>query len=187
MDEKTAEMLTVQEVANMLHVHPNTIRHWSEQGLMKTYRIGPRGDRRFRREDIEDFVDQWMKQRKQEKAVLVVDDDDEIRNLLYEIVTNKGYTVIAVESAEQALKELKKREFDLIFLDLVLPESSGVEVLRHVKASERETVVTVITGYGDTPIAFEAMSLGPMFFVSKPFEVSEILEILDLAMKIRRE
>ena len=45
-------MLTVREVSQLLHVHSNTLRRWSDQGIIKAYRIGPRGDRRFRAEDI---------------------------------------------------------------------------------------------------------------------------------------
>jgi excisionase family DNA binding protein len=47
-----ASMLTVREVSQLLHVHSNTLRRWSDQGIIKAYRIGPRGDRRFRAEDI---------------------------------------------------------------------------------------------------------------------------------------
>ena len=61
-------MLTVTEVARMLHVHPNTLRRWSNNGRIKTYRITPRGDRRFRREEIAHFLaelnaqaDDWQK------------------------------------------------------------------------------------------------------------------------------
>ncbi len=49
-------LLTVKEVARMLHVHDNTVRRWSNEGAIKVYRISSRGDRRFKREDIEDFL-----------------------------------------------------------------------------------------------------------------------------------
>ncbi|GAI49546.1 unnamed protein product [marine sediment metagenome] len=49
-------MLTTSGVAQLLGVHPNTVRHWSEKGILKTYRIGPRSDRRFRKEDMDDFL-----------------------------------------------------------------------------------------------------------------------------------
>jgi len=49
-------MLTVREVARLFHIHSNTVRRWSDQGIIRAYRIGPRGDRRFRREDIAGFL-----------------------------------------------------------------------------------------------------------------------------------
>ena len=53
---KTMTMLTVRDVANLFGVHTNTVRHWSDTGVLKAYRLGPRGDRRFRREDIDSFL-----------------------------------------------------------------------------------------------------------------------------------
>jgi excisionase family DNA binding protein len=55
-EEQMGNMLTVQEVARLLHIHPNTLRRWSNRGLIKAYRITPRGDRRYRREEILDFL-----------------------------------------------------------------------------------------------------------------------------------
>jgi len=55
-EEQMGNMLTVQEVARLLHIHPNTLRRWSNRGLIKAYRITPRGDRRFRREEILEFL-----------------------------------------------------------------------------------------------------------------------------------
>jgi excisionase family DNA binding protein len=53
------DMLTVREVARLLHVHPNTLRRWSNTGRIKAYRITPRGDRRFRREEIAKFLEEF--------------------------------------------------------------------------------------------------------------------------------
>jgi excisionase family DNA binding protein len=55
-DNQMSNMLTVREVARLLHIHPNTLRRWSNRGRIRTYRITPRGDRRFRREDIARFL-----------------------------------------------------------------------------------------------------------------------------------
>ena len=57
-------MLTISEVANLLSVHINTVRRWSNQGILKSYRIGSRGDRRFRQEDVENFLLQGSKDTK---------------------------------------------------------------------------------------------------------------------------
>ncbi len=54
-------LLTVREVAELLHLHSNTVRRWSDQGIIKTYRINRRGDRRFRREDVSSFLANSMK------------------------------------------------------------------------------------------------------------------------------
>jgi len=57
-DEHMDDMLTVGEVARLLHVHPNTLRRWSNKGRIRSYRINPRGDRRYRLRDIEGFLAQ---------------------------------------------------------------------------------------------------------------------------------
>jgi excisionase family DNA binding protein len=55
---KNSGMLTTTEVADALHVHPNTVRQWANKRLIRAYRLGPRGDRRFKREDLEGFLRQ---------------------------------------------------------------------------------------------------------------------------------
>jgi len=55
-DLQSRVMLTVTDVAQLLGLHPNTVRRWNQKGILKSYRIGPRGDRRFRREDVDDFL-----------------------------------------------------------------------------------------------------------------------------------
>jgi excisionase family DNA binding protein len=55
-DERMSDMLTVREVAQLFHIHPNTLRRWSNKGTIRAYRITPRGDRRFKREDIVCFL-----------------------------------------------------------------------------------------------------------------------------------
>jgi len=53
---KNSRMLTTTEVANLLHIHPNTVRHWANKGLLPAYRLGTRGDRRFKRKEVEAFI-----------------------------------------------------------------------------------------------------------------------------------
>jgi len=174
-------LLTVREVADLLHVHTNTARRWSDLGLLKSYRVGPRGDRRFRAKDLNNFITTIKPNLG--GAALIVDDDPGIRQLMTDAVLDHGYKVVAVDSGEKAMEELDRQRFDLIFLDLVLPRLSGVEVLRAIKERNQKTMVAVITGYGDDPVALEAMSLGPLFFIRKPFEMSEITEVLDAVMR----
>lgn len=175
--------LTVREVADMLHVHTNTVRAWSDLGLIKSYRVGPRGDRRFRAKDINTFITTVGPSLG--GAVLIVDDDLGIRQLMEDAVVEQGHKVVAVDTGERALEELERQHFDVIFLDLVLPGLSGVDVLRSIKERNKSTLVAVITGYGDDPIALKAMSLGPLFFIRKPFKMSDITEVLDTVIRPR--
>ena len=62
-EEQMDDMLTVREVAQLLHVHPNTLRRWSNKGRIRAYRISPRGDRRFKREEIARFLAELNTQR----------------------------------------------------------------------------------------------------------------------------
>jgi excisionase family DNA binding protein len=183
MEELSVKLLTVQQVAELLNVHPNTVRQWSDQGMLKSYRIGTRGDRRFTQDDVTGFLN--LKSRDIENAVLIVDDDVSICSLLQRVVEGQGYSVVIANSGEKAVEVLDRQKFSLIFLDLVLPGLSGVDVLRHMKAIKSDAIVTIVSGYGESPIATEAMTLNPTFFIHKPFEVSAIRDILDLAGKLK--
>ena len=177
-DLMTERFLTVREVADLLHVHSNTARRWSDLGLIKSYRVGPRGDRRFKAQDLNDFV--TTVKSNMGGATLVVDDDPDIQELLKDIVLKHGHKVTVVDNGEDALEALDQQRFDLVFLDLVLPHLSGVEVLRAIKERNKKTIVAVITGFGDDPQALEAMAMGPMFFIRKPFDISEVTAVIDL-------
>ena len=177
-------LLTVREVAELLHVHPNTVRQWSDEGLIKVYRVGPRGDRRFSPTDLAGVIATSPLNRK--CSVLIVDDDPAIRQLLEDAVVKQGCEATVAENGKQALEELEQQRFDLVFLDLMLPELNGLAVLRSIRASGNKMGVALITGYGDDPIALEAMSLGPMFFIRKPFNMVDIIEVLDAMVGVKR-
>ena len=184
-------MLTVQEVAAVLNVHPDTIRHWSDCRLLRSYRIGHRGDRRFWWEDVYSFLKDKGRSpsvgEPRKGKVLIVDDDYRVRDLLKDAVQEQGCEAISVDSGERALEELEKQDFDLIFLDLVLPGLSGVDVLRAIKVRDVGAVVALVTGHSDSPIALEAIPLGPFVFIRKPFDMTHIIEVLHVAMGAKGE
>ena len=178
----------VSEAAELLGVHTNTVRRWSSRGLLKAYRIGPRGDRRFRQEDLDAFVaslDGSGSNGEDELRVLIVDDDIEIQQVLRDIVEGCGCEAVAVGSVERALEEIRRGTFDIIFLDPILRNSNGLDVLRAIEDDGERTVVAIIVGYDDTPTALEAMSLGPMFFVHKPLKTKHIAKIIDTVERVQ--
>jgi DNA-binding NtrC family response regulator len=113
------------------------------------------------------------------RNVLVVDDDPAIQEMLCEIIQQEGCNAVSVGSGEEALKKVESQHFDLIFLDLVLPGMSGVDTLSVIKEKDDKVVVITITAYGYTIWAKQAMALGSMFLIHKPFQAHDIVEILD--------
>ncbi|MEE8619431.1 MAG: response regulator [Dehalococcoidales bacterium] len=173
--------MTTKEAAEYLKLNYMTVYKLSQRGRIPASKIG--GNWRFRK----DLLDDWLAKQATviEGMVLVVDDDPEIREILREVITRKGFKVITAESGELALEEMGKQHFDLIFLDLVLPGMSGVDALAAIKEKDKKAVVVIVTGYGDDPIALDAMSLGPLFLIRKPFRTSDIVEVLNAMVRVR--
>lgn len=176
-----SDLMTTKEAAEYLKLNYMTVYKLSQRGRIPASKIG--GNWRFRK----DLLDDWLAKQATviEGMVLVVDDDPEIREILREVITRKGFKVITAESGELALEEMGKQHFDLIFLDLVLQGMSGVDALAAIKEKDKKAVVVIVTGYGDDPIALDAMSLGPLFLIRKPFRTSDIVEVLNAMVRVR--
>ena len=175
------ELMPVKDAAQYLKLNYMTVYKLAQKRKVPASKVG--GTWRFRK----DILDRWLEEQAMiyRRPVLVVDDDVRIRDIIQEVVSDKGYEVVAVGTGEEAVNEIDKRDFSLIFLDLRLPGLSGVDVFRRAKEKDEEAVVVVITGYGDEPIAEEALSMGPVFLIRKPFIPSDIGHIVDIVMKAR--
>jgi excisionase family DNA binding protein len=185
-------MLTVDEVAVAIHVHPNTVRQWSDRGLLKAYRLGPRRDRRFSLEDIHNFLNRWddsldlyRSSHSDNGEVLIVSDDPSITGLLVGVARQQGCEPVAVQTGEIAVMKMQKHRFDLIFVDLVSPEFSGERVLEAIRAGDGESIVAVLIANGDEHIALKAMSQGFLFLIRKPFELTDIMHVIEVVMRAR--
>lgn len=117
------------------------------------------------------------------KRILVVDDEDFLREQLQRILNEEGYTVSSVESGAQALEAAQGESVDLVLLDLNLPDLHGIEVLRELKKRDPELLVIVVTGYGSVESAVEAIKLGAYDFIKKPFKADAIKLIVKLALE----
>jgi CheY-like chemotaxis protein len=108
------------------------------------------------------------------KPILIVDDEKHIRLTLARSLETMGVETDSAEDGNEALAKLKLREFGLILLDLHLPGVDGMEVLRQLRESNRDIRIIIITAYGTIDLAVEAMKLGAVDFISKPFLPEEI-------------
>jgi len=102
-------------------------------------------------------------------TVLVADDEQSMRDAIFQVLGPEGYQVTDVESGDAALAAIKSRPFDLVILDLRMPRVDGLEVLRRIQQDSPGTAAVVITGYATVESAVEAMKLGAADFLPKPF------------------
>lgn len=110
-------------------------------------------------------------------AILVVDDEKNIRLTMSQTLESLGVPVQMAVNGEEALRKLREEPFGLVFLDLKMPGIDGMEVLRQVKNNWPKTRVIIITAHGTIEAAVEAMKLGAADFIQKPFSPSEIREL----------
>jgi len=115
--------------------------------------------------------------------VLVVDDERSITDLLYEDMVTEGYGCLTAAAGEEALMRISTEHFDVMLLDLKLPEISGMDVLREAKLSWPEIAVIVITAADDIQTAIEAMKLGAVDYITKPFELEQVNSSVLTALK----
>ncbi len=115
--------------------------------------------------------------------ILVVDDDLSVRQFLTIMLERAGYTVKAAASARDALRFVERHEFDLVITDLKMPDIDGMELLKRVKQESPTTEVIMITAYGTTDTAVEAMKKGAYDYVIKPFKIDELQLIVEKAIK----
>jgi DNA-binding NtrC family response regulator len=118
--------------------------------------------------------------------VLVVDDERPTRLLMEKELPRAGCAVTSAESGEKALDELQAQDFDVVLLDLKMPGMGGMEALRRIRDSGASAEVVVLTGHPDVNTAIEAMKLGAYDYLTKPFKLAEVEEVLRRAAERRR-
>jgi DNA-binding NtrC family response regulator len=121
-----------------------------------------------------------------QKHLLIVEDEAPLREAIAEQLTDRGYRVEQAESGEAALLKLADFAFDIIITDLRLPGVDGSAVVEAAVARYPHIIAIVVTGYGTVKDAVEAIKRGAWDFVNKPFQIDELLHVLDSALEQRR-
>ncbi|TDT52047.1 response regulator [Fonticella tunisiensis] len=112
------------------------------------------------------------------KKALVVDDTKNIRMLLTTCLEVNDFTVITASNGREALELLEKEKFDIAFLDIKLPEVSGTEILRRIRAEGVNVPVVIMTAFGTIKNAVECTKLGAVAYLQKPFTADKIKNLL---------
>jgi DNA-binding NtrC family response regulator len=122
--------------------------------------------------------------------ILIVEDDQALSEILCDALREAGYETVAARTLAQAREELSRRDHDAILLDLMLPDGSGIEVLRQVREEGLPAETIVLTGYAAVETAIEAMKLGAYDYLTKPPRTDEIEILVQRATeksRLRRE
>ncbi len=120
------------------------------------------------------------------EKILVVDDEQSLRDVLSIMLKRAGYAVTCASDGEEAIEHVAKEIFDLVITDLRMPKADGMDVLKAVKSASPETVVLVITAFATADSAVEAMKQGAYDYLTKPFQVDEVQLIVRNALEKRR-
>jgi DNA-binding NtrC family response regulator len=121
-----------------------------------------------------------------QKHLLIVEDEGPLRQAVAEQLTDRGYRVEQADSGEAALARLADFAFDIIITDLRLPGIDGSAVIEAAVERYPHIIAIVVTGFGTVKDAVEAIKRGAWDFVSKPFQIDELLHVLDSALEQRR-
>jgi len=115
-------------------------------------------------------------------VILVVDDEETIRYCLKEALEEEGYKVYSEESAGKSLKIVKEVLPDLILMDLMMPEMSGIDLLKEVKSLNQNILVILLTGHASVDSAVDAMRAGAFDYLEKPFKIEHIKVVVEKAL-----
>ena len=118
--------------------------------------------------------------------ILVVDDEANIRALIEEILSEEGYDVTTAADAKEARGARKRQEFDLILLDIWMPDTDGISLLREWSDGGAPGTVVMMSGHGTVDTAVEATRLGAVDFIEKPVSLAKLLRTVERALAVRR-
>ena len=119
-------------------------------------------------------------------TILVIDDEERVREGCRKVLARDGYEVTIAESGEVGLKMIERQHYDIILLDLMMPSLSGFDVLAHVKTLHPDTVIIVISGYATVENSIEAMKRGAFDFIPKPFSPEQLRVLTKKAIEYTR-
>lgn len=117
--------------------------------------------------------------------ILVVDDDANVADALALIMDERGYEVSTAASVSEAVERMSSRDFDLVFVDLRLPDATGIELLERVKRDAPDTEVVLMTAHGSLDVTIEAIKRGAFYYIEKPFMPDEVVMLAERALQFK--
>lgn len=170
MAEEAPELMTVKETAEYLRIPLPTVYYLVQRGQLPAIQIGGRW--RIKRSLLDRDV--LKEEQGGQPTVLVVDDDPQLQQLFKQFLKKAGFSRIVVGTGAEALSYSEKQSFDLVFLDLKLPDISGDELYVKMKEMHPDMPIVIITGYPDSDILSKILAIGPVTVIQKPIEFEQL-------------
>jgi DNA-binding NarL/FixJ family response regulator len=121
------------------------------------------------------------------KKILIVDDEDDFRDIIKDILIDEGFSPVESPSGSNALEMFKKYPFDAVLLDLRMPEMDGIETMKELRKMNSRIPIIILTAFGDIPTAVEAVKLGAYDFITKPPEFDKLIPVIRRAVETGRQ
>jgi len=169
-DEDPPELMTVKETAEYLRIPLPTVYYLVQRGQLPAIQIGGRW--RIKRSLLDRDI--LKTDEGGQPTVLVVDDDPALQTLFKQFLKKAGFGRIVVGTGAEALTYAEKQRFDLVFLDLKLPDIPGDELYAKLKKLYPDLPIVIITGYPDSEILTKILSSGPVTVIKKPIEYDQL-------------
>jgi len=175
-DSTGADLLTVKETSEYLRIPLPTVYYLVQRGQLPAIQIGGRW--RIKKNSLDRDI--LQKNRPATPHILVVDDDPAIQDLFQKLLSRLGLESTIVDTAAAALTQLEKSKFDLMFLDLQLPDVTGDEVFGHAREFTPDLPVIIVTGYPDSDMLDRILRKGPVTVLKKPLNLDQVAQSLKL-------
>lgn len=114
-------------------------------------------------------------------SILIVDDNESFCKTMSLVLKRKNYKVTTAEGGREAIKETEKKPFDMIFIDIKMPQMNGVETYKRIKRIRPEASVVMMTAYAVDELVKEALEEGADGIIHKPIDIQEVMSFIELA------
>ena len=169
-------LLTVKETAKYLRIPLPTVYYLVQRGQLPAIQIGGRW--RIKKNALDKDI---LKEEKSgQPTVLVVDDDEALQNLFKLFLKKIGFSRVVVGTVKEAIAALEKQRFDLVFLDLKLPDGPADDVYDFVKREQPDCPIIIITGYPDSEMLDRILAKGPITVLKKPLKTEQLQQTVKI-------
>ena len=169
--------MTIEEISAYLKLPVDSLYKYARHGKIPAFKVGRYW--RFDREQIDQWVRNQRKDLYLDMQVLVIDDDVGVRELLSNWLAEAGCIADTVSDGAEGLDFLRIQQYDLILLDLQMPEKNGVETLRSIVEIAPQTDVVIVTAYFESNLMDAALNVANLTVLRKPLDKTNFLEVIN--------